>query len=189
MLKNIVIAGAKIAVDQFNTFKKAYNEAKKYHGLDGILDFVEKVPNAKGAVGLGVRTPGVNVNKFIKNNDPEGLLEAINKQKSRTEYTPNVGQPKSTVPKKKRIDPDTVPATVTKKTSSSDAAPAISLSRNVQNKLRKNLGEEEAKKLLAEVRQGRRMPKKSGGKIKKKYGYMGGGKVYGQPRKANYKAG
>jgi hypothetical protein len=23
----------------------------------------------------------------------------------------------------------------------------------------------------------------------KKYGYMGGGKVYGQPRKANYKAG
>ena len=29
---------------------------------------------------------------------------------------------------------------------------------------------------------------KSGGKTKK-YGYMGGGKVYGQPRKANYKAG
>ena len=28
----------------------------------------------------------------------------------------------------------------------------------------------------------------SGGQIKK-YGYMGGGKVYGQPRKANYKAG
>ena len=33
------------------------------------------------------------------------------------------------------------------------------------------------------------MEAKSGGKIKKKYGYMGGGKVYGQPRKANYKAG
>tara|TARA_R110002020_G_scaffold469533_1_gene694633 strand:+ start:935 stop:1528 length:594 start_codon:yes stop_codon:yes gene_type:complete len=30
--------------------------------------------------------------------------------------------------------------------------------------------------------------KKSGGKVKN-YGYMGGGKVYGQPRKANYKAG
>ena len=30
--------------------------------------------------------------------------------------------------------------------------------------------------------------KKSGGKVKK-YGYMGGGKVYAQPRKANYKAG
>jgi len=30
--------------------------------------------------------------------------------------------------------------------------------------------------------------KKSGG-MTKKYGYMGGGKVYGQPRKANYKAG
>ena len=29
---------------------------------------------------------------------------------------------------------------------------------------------------------------KSGGKVKK-YGYMGGGKVYGQPRKATYKAG
>jgi len=28
-----------------------------------------------------------------------------------------------------------------------------------------------------------------GGKIKKKYGYMGGGKVYGQPRKAKYTAG
>ena len=33
------------------------------------------------------------------------------------------------------------------------------------------------------------MEAKSGGQIKKKYGYMGGGKVYGQPRKANYKAG
>ena len=30
--------------------------------------------------------------------------------------------------------------------------------------------------------------KKSGGKVKN-YGYMGGGKVYGQPRKATYKAG
>ena len=30
---------------------------------------------------------------------------------------------------------------------------------------------------------------KSGGKIKKNYGYMGGGKVYGQPRKATDKAG
>ena len=99
-----------------------------------------------------------------------------------------MGQPKSTVPKKKRIDPDTVPATVTKKTPSSDAAPAISLSRNVQNKLRKNLGKEEAEKLLAQVRQGRRMPKKSGG-MTKKYGYMGGGKVYAQPRKAKYTAG
>ena len=27
------------------------------------------------------------------------------------------------------------------------------------------------------------------GGMTKKYGYMGGGKVYGQPRKANYKAG
>ena len=44
---------------------------------------------------------------------------------------------------------------------------------------------------------GRTMPKEDlklgqkmmyGGKTKK-YGYMGGGKVYGQPRKANYKAG
>ena len=28
-----------------------------------------------------------------------------------------------------------------------------------------------------------------GGKAKKKYGYMGGGKVYGQPRMSQYKAG
>ena len=32
------------------------------------------------------------------------------------------------------------------------------------------------------------MKVKSGGKVKN-YGYMGGGKVYGRPRKANYKAG
>ena len=30
---------------------------------------------------------------------------------------------------------------------------------------------------------------KASGGMTKKYGYMGGGKVYGQPRKANYKAG
>ena len=28
-----------------------------------------------------------------------------------------------------------------------------------------------------------------GGKINKKYGYMGGGKIYGQPRMSKYKAG
>ena len=28
-----------------------------------------------------------------------------------------------------------------------------------------------------------------GGKVKKKYGYMGGGKIYGQPRMSKYKAG
>ena len=31
--------------------------------------------------------------------------------------------------------------------------------------------------------------RKASGGMTKKYGYMGGGKVYGQPRKANYKAG
>ena len=28
-----------------------------------------------------------------------------------------------------------------------------------------------------------------GGNVKKKYGYMGGGKIYGQPRMSKYKAG
>ncbi len=40
----------------------------------------------------------------------------------------------------------------------------------------------------AGVRPKARTSLKSGG-MTKKYGYMGGGKVYGQPRKANYKAG
>ena len=40
----------------------------------------------------------------------------------------------------------------------------------------------------AGVRPKARTSLKSGGRTKT-YGYMGGGKVYGQPRKANYKAG
>jgi len=58
-----------------------------------------------------------------------------------------------------------------------------------------NKGDDKIKQLHADI--GRTIPKedlklgqnmKGGGKTKK-YGYMGGGRVYGQPRKANYKAG
>jgi|TARA_R110000787_G_scaffold81864_2_gene177347 hypothetical protein len=58
-----------------------------------------------------------------------------------------------------------------------------------------NPEDDKVKQLHSDI--GRTLPKenlklgqkmKSGGKAKK-YGYMGGGKVYDQPRKANYTAG
>jgi len=51
----------------------------------------------------------------------------------------------------------------------------------------KQLGDEETGRLIRAADKVSK-DKASGGKVKK-YGYMGGGKVHGQPRKATYKAG
>ena len=53
-------------------------------------------------------------------------------------------------------------------------------------------GADKRKTPVRKAAKGGMMKKKKGyakGGMTKKYGYMGGGKVYGQPRKANYKAG
>jgi hypothetical protein len=58
--------------------------------------------------------------------------------------------------------------------------PSESRRRSIEKKVARRLNKRDQK--LASL------GKASGG-ITKKYGYMGGGKVYGQPRKATYKAG
>tara|TARA_R110002020_G_scaffold170134_1_gene359497 strand:- start:2425 stop:3321 length:897 start_codon:yes stop_codon:yes gene_type:complete len=106
LAKVVITKGFSLAEDVFKAFRKAYNKEKNNYGLDGIVS--EKAINAKNALALGHKTPGVDVNKFIKKGDPIGLLKAIKKQKGKTTYTPQRGELyTSTVPKKKRINPDT----------------------------------------------------------------------------------
>ena len=53
-----------------------------------------------------------------------------------------------------------------------------------------NKGDDKVRQLHSDI--GKTMPRenlKLGQGMTKKYGYMGGGKVYGQPRKASYKGG
>lgn len=178
LAKVAITKGFSLAEDVFKAFRKAYNKEKNNYGLDGIVS--EKAINAKNALALGHKTPGVDVNKFIKNGDPRGLLKAIEKQKGKTKYTPQRGELyKSTVPKKKRINPDTVPAKVTKKTSSANPAAGISLSRNVKRLAQKRLGKTEAENLFNQIKRDRKITKKASG-----------GKVYASStRKAKYTAG